>query len=44
VVVEDLSRGVRMLVDAEMYFLGSRRGEGARLEEGQSRVYPAGFC
>lgn len=38
VVVEGFIRGVRMLVDAEIYFLGSMSGEGARLEEGQSRV------
>lgn len=37
-----LTRGSKTDVDAEMYFLGSRRGEGARFEDGHSKIYPAG--
>ena len=32
----------RILDDEEMYFAGSVRGDGAKLEEGHSSVKPAG--
>jgi len=40
---DGLIRGLRTAVEDDMYFLGSRSGEGARLEVGHSRVYPAGI-